>query len=413
MIDQFAKLKHERLRHMQRLATALLLVMLVLLAVSASLTSDYPWLHWVQAFAAAATVGAIADWFAVVALFHHPLGLPFPHTAIVPANKDRIGASLGQFVEHNFLTPENVTRELEGRNLILAVADWMVKPTNADAVSQRLCSLIPSALVTMADKDFKPFFDRVVPALLNKLEMSRAAAEILTILTANGRHEDLLIRTLQGIEAWLLKNHQLIRAKFSATSKFTPGVVASYIVNKFVNGIITLLHDAASDSSHPIRQQFDAFTLDFIDKLKHSPEYAKQLEALSQEFMLHLEREDYYTVVWNDVKQRILDDLEDDHSLLRIHVTDALIRVSVGLRADAVVQTKLNAWGVHAIETLVRRHAHQVSNLIAEVVRRWDPHELAEKLELEIGKDLQYIRINGTLVGGLVGLLLHAITYVG
>lgn len=412
MIDPHAELKHARLRYMQRLATALLVAMLVLLALSASFKTAYPWLHWVQAFAAAATVGAIADWFAVVALFHHPLGLPFPHTAIVPANKDRIGASLGHFVEHNFLTPANVIREMERRNLTMVAAVWLGDRANVDKVAARVCSLIPAALNTLGDQDFRRFIDRAVAPQLAKLNVARIAGDILTVLTAGGRHQALLDRALRAAEGWLVANQEIIKAKFSAASKYTPGILDYYIVNKFVAGIVALLHEVASDSAHPIRRQFDALTNEFIHKLKTSPDYHAQGEALKREFLEHLEREDYYTIVWDDIKQRILADLADDHSVLRAHVAEAISKLASGLRNDHALQARLNAWLLQALETLLVRHGHQVSRLITEVVSGWDAREVGKKMELEIGKDLQYIRISGTLVGGTVGLLLHAIIVV-
>ena len=412
MIDPHAELKTARLRYMQRLATALLVAMLVLLALSASFKSVYPGLHWVQAFAAAATVGAIADWFAVVALFHHPLGLPFPHTAIVPANKDRIGASLGRFVEHNFLTAENVVREMQRRNLTLVAADWLADQANADKTAERLCSLIPAALNTLGDQDFRRFIDRAVAPQLRKLNAASIAGDILTVLTAGGRHQALLDRALHAGERWLVVNQEMIKAKFSAASRYTPGMLDTYIVNKFVAGIIALLHEVASDSDHPIRRQLDAYTQEFIRKLKTSADYHAQGEVLKREFLQHMEREDYYGIVGNDIKQRILADLADDQSLIRGHVAEAISKLANGLRADHDLQTRLNAWLLQAIGALVVRHGHQVSGLISEVFRGWDAREVGRKMELEIGKDLQYIRISGTLVGGTVGLLLHAITGV-
>jgi uncharacterized membrane-anchored protein YjiN (DUF445 family) len=410
MIDPQAQLKIARLCYMQRLATALLVAMMVLLALSASFKTAYPWLQWVQAFAAAATVGAIADWFAVVALFHHPLGLPFPHTAIVPANKDRIGASLGHFVESNFLTPENVVREMQRRNLTLAAADWLAERGNTDKAAAGVCSLIPAALNMLGDEAFRRYVDRAAAPQLRRLNVAHIAGDILSVLTAGGRHQALLDRALRAGEGWLAANQSMLKAKFGAASKFTPGILDTYIVNKFVSGIVALLHEVASDADHPMRRQFDAFTEEFIHKLKTSPDYHAQAEALKREFLQHMEREDYYGIVWNDIKQRILNDLAREHSLIRGHAAEVLSKLANGLRVDHELQVRLNAWLLQAIEVLVVRHGHQVSGLITEVFRNWDAREVGRKMELEIGKDLQYIRISGTLVGGTVGLLLHAIT---
>jgi uncharacterized membrane-anchored protein YjiN (DUF445 family) len=409
MIDPHPDLKFARLRYMQRLATALLCAMVVLLVVSASLKTAYPWLQWVQAFAAAATVGAIADWFAVVALFYHPLGLPFPHTAIIPANKDRIGSSLGHFVENNFLTTGNIIRKLQQRNLALAGSEWLADDVNARKAAEHLCSLIPAALNTLGDQNFRRFLDRAITPQLRKLNLAGMAGDVLTILTADGRHQALLNKALQTTEEWLVANQTIIKTKFSEASKYTPGILDNYIVNRFVAGIIALLHDIAVNSDHQVRRQFDQFTNNLIHKLKTSDAYRAQGEALARELLEHLAREDYYAIVWKDLKLRILADLADSVSLLRTHVAEAIAKLGSVLRDDQFMQNKLHAWLLQIIEGLLVRHRRQVSALITEVVMGWDAREVGKKLELEIGKDLQYIRISGTLVGGTVGLFLHAI----
>ena len=410
MNDPNAELKLARLRSMQRLATALLAAMLVLLALSATFKNAHPWLQWVQAFAAAASVGAIADWFAVVALFHHPLGIPFPHTAIVPENKDRIGASLGEFVEHNFLTAENVLRKLELRNLSSEAADWLSHRPNAEHLAERACALIPNMLDALEDEDVWRFVDRVITPQLRALDLARIAGSILAVLTAEGRHQQLLGRALQVLEAWITANRATIKAKFGEASKYTPGFLDSYIVNRFVDGIVVLLHDVARNPEHEMRRRFDAATDEFVRKLSTSAEFKEQAEVFKRELLDHLEREAYYQIVWRDIKQRLIADLGAERSMIRSQVTDAFLKLGSGLKDDHALQEKLNGWLLKAIEVIVIRHRQQVSTLITEVVRGWDAREITQKMELEIGKDLQYIRINGTLVGGTVGLLLHAVT---
>jgi uncharacterized membrane-anchored protein YjiN (DUF445 family) len=410
MNDPLTQEKLARLRAMQRLATALLAAMLVLLALSVAFEDWYPWLKWVQAFAAAATVGAIADWFAVVALFHHPLGLPLPHTAIVPRNKDRIGESLGHFVEHNFLTAENVVRKLEQRNLSLEGARWLARPDNADDLAARLCTFIPGMLNALGDEDVKRLFDRAIASQIRKIDVADVASGMLHALTAGGRHQALLDRALRSLESWLVANQAVITEKFSAASKYTPRVFDRYIVAKFVAGIIALSHDVARNPEHDIRRQFDAATEEFIDKLGTSPEYRAHAEALKQALLAHLDHEKYYQVVWEDIREKIKADLAGEHSVIRGHLCEVVGKLGAGLAEDEALQAKLNAWILQTVERSVVRHRHQISGLITEVVHGWNTHEVTQKMELEIGKDLQYIRINGTLVGGLVGLLLHAVT---
>jgi uncharacterized membrane-anchored protein YjiN (DUF445 family) len=402
--------KHARLRAMQRLATGLLGVMLLLLVLSVAFKDVHPALQWLQAFAAAASVGAIADWFAVVALFHHPLRLPLPHTAIVPRNKDRIGESLGDFVEHNFLTVENVVRKFEQRNLSRLAADWIASERNAADVARQACALIPGLLNALDDADVRRLFDRTLTSQLQKLDVASIASGVLSVLTAGGRHQALLDRGLRALEAFLVQNQAVIAAKFGDASKYTPRVFDVFVVRKFVAGVVALMHEVAADPEHEIRRQFDAATQDFIDRLNTSPEYREQAEALKEALLAHLERENYYQLVWEDIKVRLRNDVAADDSTLCRHVTDALVKLGSGLRDDGALQEKLNGWLLQVIESMLVRHRHQVSILITDVVKGWDARELTEKIELEMGRDLQYIRINGTLVGGLVGLLLHAVT---
>ena len=410
MNDPNAEVKLARLRSMQRLATTLLVAMLALLALCATFKSAYPWLQWVQAFAAAASVGAIADWFAVVALFHHPLGVPFPHTAIVPENKDRIGASLGEFVEHNFLTAENVIRKLEERNLSSAAADWLCQRANSEHLAEHACAFIPNMLDALEDEDVRRFVDRMITPQLRALDLASIAGSILSVLTAEGRHQQLLSKALHVLEAWLSANRASIKAKFSEASKYTPGFLDSYIVNRFVDGIVALTREVARNPEHEMRRRFDAATEEFVQKLSTSAAFREQAEIFKRELLEHLEREAYYQVVWRDIKQRLVVDLAGEHSVIRSQVADGFVKLGSGLRDDHALQTKLNSWLLKTIETVVVRNRHHVSLLITEVVKGWDAREITQKMELEIGKDLQYIRINGTLVGGTVGLLLHAFT---
>lgn len=412
MSDPNTVSKRARLRAMQRVATSLLLVMLTLLVFSVVFKDVHPAMQWLQAFAAAASVGAIADWFAVVALFHHPLGLPLPHTAVVSRNKDRIGESLGHFVEHNFLTVENVVRRLEQRNLSLAAADWISNEKNADRVARQLCGLVPGMLNALRDEDVRRLLSRTLEAQLAKLDTAGLVAGVLTVLTADGRHQALLDRALHGLEAWLVANQDSVTARFGDASKYTPKVFDTFVVKKFVTGFVGLMHEVAENPEHEIRQQFDRAVTDFIARLETAPEYRAHAEALKRELLAHLEREGYYSTVWVDFKSRLESDIGAPTSVLRSHVRDILMKLGSGIREDALLQEKLDAWAMEFVETLLVRHRHQVSALITEVVKGWDARELSEKMELEMGRDLQYIRINGTLVGGLVGVLLHAVISV-
>ena len=399
--------KRAKVRRMKGLATALLLTMLGLLAWSTAYRGSQPWLGWVHAFAEAAAVGAIADWFAVTALFRHPLGLPIPHTAIIPNNKDRIGANLGEFVEHNFLTPENVIARLEPRNLARAAADWLARPAHSRQAAQRLCSQLPVLLARLGDADVQRALDRVIRPQLERLDLAHVAGELLDLLTSQGRHQALLDQGIEALDAWLEANRSLIRAKVSQSSKYTPVLLDSFITNRFVDGMLLLLHEVAGDPQHEVRLRFDEAVRDFIERLKASPEYRERGEAIKQALLADLELERYWRGLVDELKGRLLADLADEPSAVRDQVARVIVAFAEAVRDDPALQGKLNRWTLQALEGLMLRHRHQVSLLISDVVKSWDAREVSERVELEIGKDLQFIRINGTLVGGMVGLLLH------
>lgn len=402
------RIRIDRLQRMQGLATSLLGAMLVLLGVSAAFQSGHPWLNWLRAFAEAGTVGAVADWYAVTALFRRPLGLPIPHTAIIPSNKDRIGESLGDFIENNFLTPKNIIARLRQHDAAQALAEWLARRSNSLAVAEAVTDFVPALLNGLEDEDVRRFLDRALTPQLLRLNVSRIAGNILTVLTQSRRHQVLLDRALFALERWLVANGGLIEARFSEESRYTPRVVDKYVVTKFVQGIVALLHEVAENPRHELREQFDRATQALIHDLINSEEYRQKGRALLERLVQHLRTEDFYRSVWEDVRSRVRADLGSDSSVITRHIAGALAVVGERLLDDPGVRQKLNGWWLEAVHKIAVRFRHQICVLITDVVKSWDAEEVSRKVELQIGKDLQYIRINGTLVGGAVGLVLHA-----
>jgi uncharacterized membrane-anchored protein YjiN (DUF445 family) len=402
--------KQAALYRMKVMAAALLAAMLITLVLATAFTPTYPALHWVRAFCEAAAVGAVADWFAVVALFRQPLGLPIPHTAIIPRNKNRIGESLGVFIQHNFLTPAHVVRKLKERNLAAALGRWLTVPVNSKSVAHSACALVPGMLNALRDDDVARLFDRAVFPGLERVDLAGAAGNLLDLLTAHGRSQELLERALMPIEDWIVAHRDFLLQKFGETSKYTPEFVDRYIVDRLVAGVVRLLHETAQDPQHELRLQFDLGLRNFIEKLKTSPEYKARAEELKRDLLARLQQQAVYRELWSALESRLWADLESEHSALREQATRFFVGMGESLLLDAPLRDKVNAWLIRTIEDLMLRHGHQVSLLIAEVVRDWDAEQVAEKIESEIGKDLQFIRINGTIVGGVAGVVLHALT---
>jgi uncharacterized membrane-anchored protein YjiN (DUF445 family) len=398
-----------RLRRMKWFATVLLLAMLSIVALTSIFGSAHPAMGWVHAFAEAAVVGALADWFAVTALFRHPLGLPIPHTAIIPRNKDEIGESLGQFVELNFLTPENVIRRLEQQNLALAGAQWLAAPGRARTIAENICAELSAVMDRLDDADVRRFLDSVVVPLVERIDVARASGEILDLLTAGNRHQALLDRALSSLNDWLNRNRPRIQEAVHAASKFMPAFIDNFIANRFIDGILELTDEVARNPAHELRAEFDLAVHELTHNLKHSAEYQKRGEDIKHDVLEHLRSEPYYKYLWSEFKERIQADLVASDSLIRSQIESGLRRTAHAIEIAPPLQAKINRWTVTALEKVMLRHRHEVSQLITDVVRSWNAAEVAKRVELEIGKDLQFIRINGTLVGGLAGLLLYAV----
>lgn len=400
--------KQARLARMRTTATALLATMVGLLIVSIIFQRDYPALAWLRAFAEAGTVGAIADWYAVVALFRHPFGIRVPHTGIIARNQERIASNLGSFVEQNLLTPEIVVDKLRGQNTAAAVAAWLARPDNSRIVAGSVAESIPALLRSFDDKEVVRFFERSVVPQLRTLDVSRLAGSILTILTEGNRHQPLLDHGLQALEGWLVANLDMVKSKFGEASRYTPALVDTYIVNKFVEGIVALLHEIVANPDHELRRQFDAAMRDLIHELETSDDYRRMGKAWMRDCIRYLRREDYYRILWERVRTRLSADIGGKQSLIRDTMAAALASVGKSVAEDPGIQQRLNAWWLDLVRTVMIRHGRKISALITEVVRSWNAEEVSRKIEAEIGPDLQYIRINGTFVGGSVGVLLHA-----
>ncbi|MEX3949071.1 DUF445 domain-containing protein [Paraburkholderia sp. EG287B] len=407
--------KTRRLKRMQRTATSLLAVVFAVLLACVFLQAKYPWLAglpWLRAFAEAGTVGAIADWYAVVALFRRPFGLPVPHSAIIPQNQQRIAESLGKFVEANFLAPELITGRLSGHNAAQALAMWLAEPRNSRAVGDVVADSLPRLLNSIDDTQVEQFFERVATPQLRTLDVSRAIGEVLEVLTEGNHHQPLLDRGLAGLEQWLAANVDLIKAKFSEASRYTPAPLDAYIVRKFVEGIVALLHEVAASPEHELRHQFDAAVHDLIAQLRSSPAYRRFGRSLMRDCLRHFRNEAYAQRLLGHVRARVIADVERDDSIVRGALAGVLATLGKSVSEESAIQHKLNAWWLELARELVVRYRHRLSALITDVVKGWNAQEVSGKIEAEIGRDLQYVRINGTLVGGMVGVLLHGLALV-
>ena len=401
--------RERRLRRMQRFALALLLGMTVLFAITSVLEHRYPWLGYVRALAEAAMVGGIADWFAVTALFRHPLGVPIPHTAIIPARKDRIGRSLGGFVQANFLSREVLTARLAAFRPTERLASWVVEPENARRVAHHVASALAGSARVLRDEDVQALIDRSLASRIRRTHVAPLLGNVLALVTAGNRHQRLLDEAIRLLAGAVAEHEDLIRDRIRAESPWwIPDAVDDRIHAKVVAAIERTLQDVDADPEHPLRHRFDDAVHGFIEALRHSPEADEKAESIKDELLTHPVVQQFSASLWADVKSALLRRAADADAAPGA-LEQGLQTAARTLLEDPSLQSRGDQAITAAVLAMVDQYREGVAEFIAHTVQQWDPDATSRKIELAIGRDLQFIRINGTLVGGLVGLLLYTI----
>ncbi len=398
---------------MQRVATALLLVAGASYAAAVAWEPRHPWLAWVRAFSEAALVGGIADWFAVTALFRHPLGLPIPHTAIVPARKERIGAALGNFVQRFFLAPEVVAAKLGELRPAERLGRWLADPAHAQQVTVQAAAALHGGAALLRDDDVQRLVDRGIVARLRRTPAAPLAARALELVTAGGRHHALLDDALRLAARLLAENDALIRERIRAESPWwVPGKVEEKLGDRVVTAVERTLAAVAADPAHPLRQRYDEAVARFVASLRDDPATMARAEALKAELLDHPAVAAFAREVWQDATGRLAayaDRLGDGAAESPDALASWLAALGTRLASDAALAARVDAVVGRLGVALVAQARGEVAALIAATVASWDAEATSRKIELQVGRDLQFIRINGTLVGGLVGVLLHAL----
>ena len=407
------ELKRVRLVKMQRVATLMLVGVALLFVVTRWLESQYPWLGFVRAFAEAAMVGGIADWFAVTALFRHPLGIPIPHTAIVASRKDRIGTALGNFVQRNFLTRDVVAGKIAAMKLGDRAAQWLAQPENSRRLARHAAHGVSGAVGVMRDEDVQEMVDRGIVSRLRKMQAAPLMARLFELMTTGGRHQALLDDALRLAAKFLYENEAMIREKVKAESPWwVPGAVDSRVGDKIVSGVEKTLVAVAADPDHPLRHRYDEAVDRFVVSLRENPETIARFEQIKLDVLAHPGVADFSREVWGDVKERIAtyaEALADDAEQEPDQLEKWLAGLGHKVLEDEVLSAKVNGWIVEIVSYSVEQAREEVAKLISATVAAWDADATSRKIELQIGRDLQFIRINGTIVGGLVGLMLYSV----
>lgn len=402
---------------MKRIALGLLAGAAALYALAAWLRPLHPAWGYVAAFSEAAMVGAIADWFAVVALFRHPLGLPIPHTAIIPSNKARIGENLGTFIVANFLSTEQVLEKLRHFQAASRLADWLAAPGHAERVAGHLGAALRYALGALDDERVQHFFRTTALEALDRLDVARLAGRWLDLLTHEQRHRPLLDASLRKLAA-MLDNDEL-RARMAEVIasevkylRFVglDNVAGRYATTKMVSGVIRLIGEMADDPAHPLRAEFDDYVGSLIVRLKDDEALRSRVDEVKAQLLANPALGTYLQGLWSDIVRWLQADLDRDTSVLRAQATTAVRVVGEKLQADTAMRAFIDEQLVAMAPRWIERYREDIRRYIVARVGAWNTQEMTDELERNIGRDLQFIRVNGTLVGGLVGLLIHTVT---
>jgi len=403
--------RQAQLDAMKRRATLLLVAATVLFIIARLLESRFGWLDVVRATTEAAMVGGLADWFAVTALFRHPLGIPIPHTAIVPARKDRVGRTLGAFVQRNFLSRDVIEHRLRSMQVGRRLAEWLADADNARSISRNAAGAMSSAAQMLRDEDVQEMIDRSLAERVRSMHLAPLLGKVLTVMTEGDRHQEVLDEVIELASRVVNDNSEVIRNRIEQeTPWWIPTAVDEKIFKRVLGAIQRLLKELAADPNHALRQRFDVSLREFIERLNTSPEFAARVDAWKEEFLDNDAARRFSASLWQDGKAALARYAANPESRAPGVIENALTTFGQKAVDDPELLRKLDEFVVDVAVFLVGRYQDEVADLIASTVNAWDPELTSRRVELAIGRDLQFIRINGTIVGGLAGLVIYLIS---
>lgn len=408
-IDQSLEEAKMALQKMKNLATGLFIVMAIVFIIAKIFEKQFHWVSYVRAFGEAAMVGALADWFAVTALFRHPLGLPIPHTAIIPKSKDRIGIGLGNFISRNFLRPEQVSRRLENIDLSKTIIDFLMNEEKKIKLSQSIASTIPRIFALLKDGPIMEWLENLAKEKFKNTDLANILANGLSLLIKNKRHIPIIDLIIFHADLALSKYEPKFRENVTKNTNWLPKLfsVDETAANSLLLSLRQSLEEAAKDKNHSLRNSIDEALIHFENNLRNDNELRQQIKSWQNEFSQNETISNFIRNIWSQIKQG----LTNNYDSQKDNITNALTR-GFGEIANALqdnielsnsVNNKLKEWAVE----IAAAQGDSVGKMVADTIKGWDVATVVTQIETAVGKDLQYIRINGTVIGGLVGLLIH------
>jgi uncharacterized membrane-anchored protein YjiN (DUF445 family) len=397
---------------MRKVATGLLVLMALVYVAARSYEPVHPAIGFVRAFAEAAMVGGLADWFAVTALFRHPLGVPVPHTAIIPRNKDRIGTTLAQFLRDNFLTPQVVARRMGRLDVAGAAGRLLAAPSQGDARLRRGASrLMADVLEALNDDRLGGMAKAAIAQRMGQMNFAPMLGQLLTAAMKEGRHQPVLDTFIRWAANALESNQGLIRQmvheKAGSILRWTG--LDETLANAIINGLEKMLQEAAEDPGHKLRAKVEEGLMTLAFDLQHDPAMQGRIDRIRDEVMANPAMQRWLDGLWQQLRESLLRASRDPEAAMAGRLGDAVRQIGVTLQEDRNLRLLVNRFARRIAVGTAARYGDGIVKLVSETVRSWDAQTVTDRLESAVGRDLQYIRINGTLVGGLVGVTLHTV----
>jgi len=369
------------------------------------------WVGYVRAASEAGMVGALADWFAVTALFRHPLGVPVPHTAIIKKKKDHLGASLSSFVGTNFLAPDVVSAKIESAQIPLRLGGWMAQPANAQRVAQETSTVLRGIVTVLREEDIQQVIDHTIVKRIAEPEWGPPIGRVLTELIAEERHLPLIDMLAERAHQWALGSQETIDRIISRDSpSWSPKFVDMLLGEKIHRELVEFTWKVRSNPTHEVRLAANKFLADYARDLQTDPATIAKAERVKAEIMGRDEVTQLAAATWRTAKRMILESVDDPNSTLRTKVAENVMHLGVRLRDDDELRGKVDGWLLDGARYIAANYADEITAVIRETVERWDADEASRKIELAVGRDLQFIRINGTVVGSLAGLAIYTVS---
>lgn len=406
--------KKRDLRRMKVVATGLLAVATVVYLCCRWLESrgaGEGWVGYVRAASEAGMVGALADWFAVTALFRHPLGLPIPHTAIIRRKKDQLGMSLGGFVGTNFLAPEVVTAKVDSAQISLRVGRWMADPGNAGRVAEESSTILRAVVGVLRDEDVEQVIDNTIVKRIAEPQWGPPIGRVLAELLADNRQRALLDLLAERAHQWALGSQPTIdKIVTDQAPQWAPKFANVLLAEKVYRELVEFTWNVRVTPDHEVRLAANRFLEDFAHDLQYDEAMIVKAERIKAQVMGREEITGLAEATWRAAKRLIVDSADDPDSTLRRKVTENVQELGERLRDDTDMRNRVDGWIERGARYLAANYADEIATIVSDTVARWDAEEASKKIEVQVGRDLQFIRINGTVVGSMAGLVIYAVS---